>query len=164
MVGTRIASTSPRVMNHVWYPVPYSQPVAKNEPHLSDALDLITRLITQVNQAGIATDHIMLLGFSQGACLSLEYAARHAQRFGAVFALSGVLIENGDQPRDYPGSLAATPVFIGCSDVDPYFPVARIHRTTHVMQTLGATVTERIYPGLGHTVNEDELDFVRALL
>lgn len=157
-----IAYIAPQAPGNVWYPVPYSQPIAKNEPHLSNSLDVITRLIAHINQVGIPTERIMLLGFSQGACLSLEYVARHPQRYGGVFALSGVLIENGDQPREYAGTLGDTPVFIGCSDIDPYFPVARIHRTIEKIKTLSTQVTDRIYPGMGHIVNDDELTFIRS--
>lgn len=163
-----IAYIAPQAVGNVWYPVPYSQPVAKNEPQLTNTFGLMTQLLERIRAAGVAPERTFLLGFSQGACLSMEYAARHLanqpQRFGGVFALSGVLIENGDQPRDYSGSLISTPVFVGCSDVDTFFPVERVHRSVQVLQGLGAQVTERIYPGMGHTVNDDELDFVRVAL
>ncbi len=159
-----IAYIAPQAANNVWYPYPYSEPVAKNEPHLSNTFALMTQLIEQIQAAGIATNKIMLLGFSQGACLSLEYAARHPQHYGAVFGLSGVLIENGNAGRDYTGNLEQTSVFIGCSDMDSFFPVSRVHHATERLQALGANVTERIYPGMGHTVNEDELSFVRGVI
>jgi predicted esterase len=106
----------------------------------------------------------MLLGFSQGACLSLEYAARHAQRFGGVVGLSGGLIGPAGTPRNYSGSLHETPIFIGCSDVDFHIPLERVHESTQVLQALGGDVTERIYPGMGHTVNQDEINFVRGMM
>ncbi len=159
-----IAYIAPQAVGNVWYPVPYSEPVAKNEPHLSNTFALMTALLEQIRAAGIPAERTFLLGFSQGACLSLEYTARHPQRFGGVFGLSGVLIENGNQQRDYPGSLTDTPIFLGCSDVDTFFPVSRVHHSSQVLKGLGATVTERIYPGMGHTVNEDELEFVRTAL
>lgn len=163
-----IAYIAPQAVGNVWYPVPYSQPVTKNEPYLSNVLALMAQLLEHIRSVGIAAERTFLLGFSQGACLSMEYAARHLalqpQQFGGVFALSGVLIENGDQPRDYTGSLNNTPVFMGCSDVDSFFPVERVHRSAQVLQGLGAQVTKRIYPGMGHTVNDDELAFVRAAL
>src|SRR5690606_3302893 len=107
---------------------------------------------------------VVLLGFAQGACLALEYAARHACRYGGVIGLSGGLIGSEGTPRDYPGSLAGTPVFLGCSDVDPHIPLARVRETTAVLRRLGADVTKRIYPGMGHLINEDEIGFVKDLL
>ncbi len=159
-----IAYIAPQAVGNVWYPVPYAEPVAKNEPQLSNTFALMTTLLEQIHAAGIPAERTFLLGFSQGACLSLEYTARHPQRFGGVFGLSGVLIENGNQPREYVGKLTDTPVFVGCSDVDSFFPVSRVQRSTQVLQGLGAQVTERIYPGMGHTVNEDELEYVRTML
>jgi phospholipase/carboxylesterase len=104
------------------------------------------------------------LGFSQGACLALEFAARHARRYGGLIGLSGGLIGPDGTPRDYAGSLAATPVFLGCSNVDPHIPEERVHLTAEVLRRLGGSVTERIYPNLDHTVNRDELQFVRGML
>jgi predicted esterase len=106
----------------------------------------------------------VLLGFSQGACLALEFAARSPRRYGGLVALSGALIENGDQPREYTGSLADTPAFLGCSDVDVHIPVDRVRRSTQILHGLGAQTTERIYSGMGHTVNADEVSYVRAML
>ena len=161
-----VAYIAPEAIGNVWYPVPYSQPVAKNEPYLSNTLALMSQLLAHISDAGVTPERTFMLGFSQGACLSMEYAARHLanqpKRYGGVFALSGVLIENGDQPREYTGNLNGTPIFVGCSDVDSYFPIERVHRSAQVLQDLGAQVTKRIYPGMGHTVNDDELAFVRA--
>jgi predicted esterase len=113
---------------------------------------------------GIPSSRIALVGFSQGACLTLEYVARHAQRYAAVAGLSGGLIGPPGTPRDYAGTLAQTPLFLGCSDVDAHVPVERVQESAAVFRRLGAVVDERIYPGMGHTVNRDELDAVRALL
>jgi len=107
---------------------------------------------------------VILLGFSQGACLALEFAARNARRYGALVGLSGGLIGPDDTPRDYPGSLAGTPVFLGCSDIDPHIPAPRVVETGGVLETLGGRVTVKLYPGLGHEVNADELDHVRQLM
>ncbi|MCX6049174.1 MAG: dienelactone hydrolase family protein, partial [Chloroflexi bacterium] len=104
------------------------------------------------------------LGFSQGACLALEFAARHPQRYGGVIALSGALIENGDKPRDYTGSLAGTPAFLGCSDVDFHIPAGRVERSATLLQKLAAEVTLRLYPNMGHTVNQDEIEFVKTMM
>ena len=109
-------------------------------------------------------ERTILLGFSQGACLSLELAARNARRYGGVVALSGGLIGPPGMPRDYAGSFAGTPVFLGCSDRDPHIPLARVEETAEVMAEMGAEVTKRIYPAMGHTVNEDEMELVRGLM
>jgi predicted esterase len=106
----------------------------------------------------------MLLGFSQGACLALEFAARHAQRYGGIIGLSGALIGPDDAPRDYAGSLDGTPVFLGCSDVDFHVPKERVDQTADVMKRLGGEVTERLYPNMDHSVNQDEIDFVRGMM
>jgi predicted esterase len=117
-----------------------------------------------LNEAGFVSDRIFLLGFSQGACLALEYAARHPQRYAGAVALSGALIENGDQPRAYAGSLDGTPVFLGCSDADFHIPAQRVLRSEQVLRGMGATVTAKLYPHLGHTVNDDEIDAVNAMI
>ena len=120
--------------------------------------------IAKITGAGIPLDHIILLGFSQGACLTLEYAARHTQRYGGVVALSGGLIGPDDAPRDYPGSLAGTPAFLGCSDVDPHIPAARVLLSGEVFKKLGAEATVKLYRGMGHTVNAEELIAVHDIL
>jgi predicted esterase len=107
---------------------------------------------------------VILLGFSQGACLTLEFAARHARRYGGVVGLSGALIGPDDAPREYPGSLAGTPVLLGCSDSDPHVSARRVREAGEVFRRLGGEVEVRIYPGLGHEVNEDEIRLVRALM
>ena len=121
-------------------------------------------VLAQVTDTGIPPERTLLLGFSQGACLSLEYVARNAQRYGGVAGLSGALIGPDGAPRDYPGSLAGTPIFLGCSDVDPHIPAARVRESATVLERLGAQVTMRLYPGLGHTVSRDEADEVNELL
>ena len=125
---------------------------------------VLRSLVNQVTEAGIPAERVMLLGFSQGACLVLEYAARHARRFGGVAGLSGGLIGPDGTPRDYGGSLAGTPVFLGCSVHDPHIPEARVRLTDEVLGKLGAVVTMRLYPEPGHSVNEDEVQHVRAMI
>ena len=115
-------------------------------------------------EAGIPPEQTILLGFSQGACLALEFAARHARRYGGICGLSGGLIGPDGTPRDYDGSLAGTPVFVGCSDVDPHIPRARVVETAEVLRRMEADVTMRLYPGMGHTVNHDEMDAVRRMV
>jgi phospholipase/carboxylesterase len=157
------AYLAPQAAGHSWYPNSFLAPLASNEPALSSALEVISSILDNLKTAGIPTMRTLLLGFSQGACLSLEFAARNAQRFGGVAGLSGGLIGPEGAPRDYRGSLAGTPIFLGCSDVDFHVPLIRVHQSAEVLRRLGGEVTERIYPGMGHTVNDDELEFVRGL-
>ena len=159
-----VAFIAPQAANNTWYPHRFIVPIASNEPWLSSAMGVIEGLLAQIGAAGIPPERTLFLGFSQGACLALEFAARHPRRYGGVIGLSGALIENGDQPRAYTGNLDGTPVFLGCSDVDFHIPVGRLDRSADVMDGLGATVTKRIYPGMGHTVNGDEIAFVQQML
>ena len=159
-----IAFLAPQAPGHAWYPYSFLASIEQNEPHLSNALQTLDGLFEQLEQAGLPPERVMLLGFSQGACLSLEYAARHARRYAGVAGLSGGLIGPPGTPRDYPGSLDGTPVFLGCSDVDPHIPEERVYETAQVLERMGAQVTTRIYPGMGHTVNEGELVLVRRML
>jgi predicted esterase len=159
-----VAYLAPQAASNTWYPYSFLSPIEKNEPHLTSALGLISQLVATLNAKGVTSDRIGLMGFSQGACLSLEFAARHAGRYAAVVGLSGGLIGPPGTSRDYAGSLDGTPVFLGCSDVDPHIPLERVHETAEVMKGLGGSVDERIYRGLGHTVNGDELRAVTALL
>ncbi len=159
-----LAYLAPQAAGLTWYPNRFIMPAASNEPWLTSALARVGEVLARVQAAGLGRERIFLLGFSQGACLALEFAARHPARYAGVFGLSGALIENGDQPRDYAGSLAGTPVFLGCSDVDPHIPRARVERSAQILPALGAEVTLRLYPNLDHTVNRDELRFIRGLL
>jgi phospholipase/carboxylesterase len=158
------AYLAPQAAGHAWYPNSFLAPLASNEPWLASALALVDALIGRITAAGIPAERTILLGFSQGACLALEYVARHARRYGGVVGWSGGLIGPDDAPRDYPGTLAGTPVFLGVSDVDPHVPKARVDLSADVLRRLGGDVTERIYPNMGHTVNLDEIAFVRAMM
>jgi len=159
-----IAYLAPQAPNGTWYPYSFLAPLAQNEPHLSNALGVVAAAFTHLAREGFVPERVALVGFSQGGCLALEYAARNAARYGAVAGLSAGLIGPPGTPRDYKGSLAGTPVFLGCSDVDGHVPLARVHESRDVLGTLGAQVDERIYPRMGHTVNEDEVAAVAALL
>jgi phospholipase/carboxylesterase len=159
-----IAFLAPRASGSSWYPYSFMAPLEQNEPALSQALATVARAVSHVGGYGFAPDRIVLLGFSQGGCLTLEYAAQNAQRYGGVVGLSAGLIGPPGAPRDYPGSLLDTPVFIGCSDVDPHIPLARVQESTGVLRRLGGDLTERIYPGMGHTINDDEVKHVRSIL
>jgi predicted esterase len=159
-----IAYLAPQAGGNQWYPNRFMAPVESNEPGISSGIQAIHDALEVITGAGIPLERAALLGFSQGACLTLEYAARHARRYGAVIGLSGGLIGPDGTPRDYPGSLEGTPVFLGCSDVDSHIPLARVHETDEVLARLGAVVDTRIYPGMGHTVNADEVEAVGGLL
>jgi len=159
-----LAYLAPQAEGYSWYPFSFLAPMERNEPGLSSGLALIGHLLGRLAAEGIPSERTVLLGFSQGACLTLEYAARNAQRFAGVAGLSGGLIGPPGTPRNYQGSLDGTPVFLGCSDRDPHIPLERVKETTEVLTRIGAQVTERIYPAMGHTVNEDELEHVRSLL
>ena len=159
-----VAFLAPQAADGAWYPQRFIAPLAANEPFLSSALATVWRLVEHITSTGIPQERVFLLGFSQGACLALEYAARNPQRYGGVIALSGGLIGPIGTAFDYAGSLAGTSVFLGCSDVDFHIPLERVHESTAAMRALGGDVTERIYPGMGHTVNADETAFVRELL
>jgi predicted esterase len=155
---------APEAAGDTWYPLPFMQPLEQNEPWLSWALAKVDSVMKQVAAAGIPAERTVLLGFSQGASLSLEYVARHAKRYGGVAGLSGGIIGPAGTPRNYPGSLAGTPVFLGCSDIDPYIPAPRVRESATVLEGLGATVTLRLYHNFGHTINRDETTEVNKLL
>lgn len=158
------AYLAPQAAGNTWYPNRFLVPLEDNEPWLSSALDLIGAVLAEIAKVGIRPERVVLLGFSQGACLALEYAARHARRYGGIVGLSGALIGPEDTPRDYKGSLEGTPVFLGCSDMDFHVPKERVEQTADVLTKLGGEVTERLYPNLGHSVNQDEIEFVRKMM
>ena len=160
----RFAYRALQAAGATWYPQRFIAPIEANEPYLTSALNTVDGIVTRLGEHGFPPEKIMLLGFSQGACLSLEYAARHAKRFGGVVALSGGLIGEPGTSWDFGGDLAGTPVFIGCSDVDFHIPLARVKESTAALTALGAVVDERIYAGMGHTVNQDEVDVVKAMM
>ena len=157
------AYLAPQAAGSAWYPNPFTAPLERNEPYLSAALDMLSNLVQRV-EATVPAQRVVLLGFSQGACLTLEWAARHARRYGAVAGLSGGLIGPDGTPRDYPGSFDGTPAFLGCSDVDPYIGKERVIEASEVFQRMGARATLRLYPGMAHTVSAEEIAEVRALV
>jgi phospholipase/carboxylesterase len=168
-----VAFRAPQAYGYTWYPNSFLAPVESNEPWLSSAIRTVKQTVDDLERGGIPVHRIVILGFSQGACLALETAARNARRYGGIVAFSGGLIGTGEKegaapPDDklfqYDGSFYGTPVFLGCSDVDPHIPLARVRTTTDVLRRMEAEVTEQIYPGMGHHVNEDELEFARTLL
>lgn len=159
-----IAYLAPQASGSTWYPQSFLAPIEQNEPSLSHALAAVGAVVDTVAHAGLAAERVVLLGFSQGGCLALEYAARNARRYGGAVGLSSGLVGPPGTPRDYTGSLAGTPVFLGCSDVDAHIPEWRVHESAQVLRGLGAEVTERIYPGMGHLINDHEIAHVARLL
>lgn len=155
---------APQAENHTWYPYSFLAPKEKNQPGISSGLQKIHDLAKGLVNDGIAYDKIMLLGFSQGGCLATEFAARHPRRYGGVVGLSGGLIGPEIDPAGYDGDLEDTPVFLGCSDVDPHIPKERVDETEEVFHNLGGNVTKRLYKGMGHTVNQDEIKFIRGMM
>jgi phospholipase/carboxylesterase len=157
------AYLAPQAAGNAWYPYPFTAPMESNEPYLSSALEVLGTVLASVEET-IPAERVVLLGFSQGACLTLEFAARHARRYGGVVGLSGGLIGPDGTPRDYPGAFAGTPIFLGCSDVDPHIPKERVIASGDVFERMGATVTVRLYPGMPHTVNADEIRTVNEMI
>ncbi len=158
------AYLAPQAAGNTWYPNRFMMPIVSNQPWLAWALEIVGQMLERVMAAGIPAERTIILGFSQGACLATEFAARNARRYGGIAGLSGGLIGPDDTPRDYPGSLDGTPVFLGCSDVDFHIPRQRVELSYEVLQRIGGNVTMRLYPGMDHTVNQDEIDMVRAIM
>lgn len=155
---------APAAAGRTWYPQSFLAETERNEPGLSSGLWVIDQLVREVEAQGVPRRRIILLGFSQGGCLASEYAVRHASRFGGLVALSGGLIGPPGTTWNYPGRFEGTPVLLGCSDIDPHVPLERVEESAAVFDRMGAAVTLRIYPGLGHQVCEDELEYVRELM
>jgi phospholipase/carboxylesterase len=163
-----VAYLAPQAARRAWYPASFLASRTENEPALTSALNRVGELVADVQEAGIPAERILLLGFSQGGCLAAEYAVQNPQRYGGVIALSGALIGPEGaidmDPAAYTGTLDGTPVFLGCSDQDPYIPLERVEETADLLRSLGGEVTKRIYEGMGHTTNGDEIKHVRAIL
>lgn len=158
------ALLAPQATQNTWYPNSFLAPVAQNEPWLTDALAAVGRTVAHTQAAGITADNLYFLGFSQGACLTLEYVARHATRYGGVVAFTGGLIGDQLRPEGYRGDFAGTPVFIGTSDPDFHVPVERVRASTALLTALGAHVTEKVYPNMGHTITQEELNLANSLV
>lgn len=146
-----------------WYPYSFLAPVAHNEPHVSSALRRIEAVVERASET-VPHERIVVGGFSQGACLALEFAAHRPRRYGGVFALGGGLLGPSVDHSGYGGSLDGTPVFLGCGDADEHVPVERVRESAAVFRSLGADVTERVYEGLGHEVTDDEFEAVGGLV
>lgn len=161
---TDLVYLAPQAAHHTWYPLSFLAPIASNEPDLSSGMQAIEDVLARIAAVGIPLERTVLVGFSQGACLVTEFVARYARRYGGLASLSGGIIGPDDTPRDYSGSLDGTPVFFGCSDIDPHIPAGRVKLSDEIIRRLGGNVTTRLYPGMGHLINQDELVIVRAML
>ena len=159
-----VAYLAPQAESNAWYPYGFMSPIEQNQPWLDGALGAVDRVAGQALAAVGAPERLLLLGFSQGGCLMLEYAARNPRRYAGIAALSAGLIGPPGSSLDHQGSLDGTPAFLGCSDVDPHIPEERVLESAAALERQGAEVTVKLYPGLGHEVNEDELEHVRRLI
>jgi predicted esterase len=164
LASPNMAQLAPQAANSTWYPYSFLSPLEQNEPGLSSALQVIADLVAQVEETGIPAEKIVIGGFSQGACLASEFAARNARRYGGLLIFSGGLIGPPGIPRTYEGSLAGTPIFVGCSDSDFHIPLQRVEETGSVLADLGGIVTKKIYPNMGHTIVQDEIDQAREIV
>jgi phospholipase/carboxylesterase len=154
---------APQAPGNTWYPYSFLAPVEENEPSLSEAIQIVGRTVEEIERRGIQSEHIYILGFSQGACLTLEYAARNARRYAGLIAFTGGLIgERIDRTR-YKNNFSGTPVFIGTSDPDMHVPVIRVRESAGILKEMGAEVMMKIYPHMGHTISQDELKTVNEL-
>jgi phospholipase/carboxylesterase len=155
---------APQAANNSWYPYSFIAPPTQNEPWLSSALSLLTEIKNDVIAQGISEENIYFLGFSQGACLILEFITRNAKKFGGIAAFSGGLIGDKIYTENYKGDFKNTPVFIGSSNPDPHIPVERVQATTKILKEMNAEVIEKIYPDMGHTISQDEIDLAKKIV
>ncbi|QMW02148.1 alpha/beta hydrolase [Spirosoma foliorum] len=159
------AFIAPEAQGNTWYPHSFLRPLEENEPYLSSALEVLASLRARLqSDFNFKLPQIYWLGFSQGACLTLEFVARNATEYGGVFGLSGGLIGPPNLVRSYEGSLTNTPIFLGCSDIDPHIPKERVLESETVFRQMGANVTAKLYPNFPHSINEDELNVVNLLV
>lgn len=158
------AFLAPQAIQSTWYPYSFLAPVEKNEPQLSLSLSGLSELLDDINGLGFSSPHIYFLGFSQGACLALEFCARHAKRYGGIIAFTGGLIGEKINTSYYRGDFEGTPIFIGSSDHDLHVPKNRIDESEEVLTNLGAQVYKKIYPGMGHTIIQDEIEITERIL
>lgn len=155
---------APQATSNTWYPYSFLAPPAQNEPFLSSALDLLKGVVDDLYNKGISSENIYFLGFSQGACLTLEFVTRNAAKYGGVAAFTGGLIGDKIYLENYKGDFGGTPVFIGTSNPDPHVPVERVYATTNILKNMNAAVTEKVYNGMGHTINQDEIEQANKLV
>ena len=155
---------APQATNNTWYPYSFLAPPSQNEPWLSSALNLLNELLDELIAKGISSENIFFLGFSQGACLTLEFVTRNANRYGGIVAFTGGLIGDKIYSENYKGDFQNTPIFIGTSNPDPHVPVERVYATTNILKNMNADVTEKVYNNMGHTINQDEIGLANKLI
>ena len=155
---------APQATDNTWYPQSFLAPPLQNEPWLSSALTLLKELLDDVLRKGVPTENIFFSGFSQGACLTLEFVTRNATKFGGVAAFTGGLIGDKIYGENYKGDFSGTPVFIGTSNPDPHVPVERVYATSNILRDMNAAVTEKVYNNMGHTINQNEIDHANKLI
>ncbi|MCE7041459.1 alpha/beta hydrolase [Dyadobacter sp. CY312] len=155
-----VAILAPEATNNSWYPYSFTAPVSQNQPALDSALEIIDGIVNDIEAAGISSENIYFAGFSQGACLTLEYTARHAKKYAGIIALTGGLVGQELIEANYTGDFAGTPVFISTGDPDPHVPVSRVNESIAIFEKLNAKVTSAIYPGRPHTISGEEIEIV----
>lgn len=155
---------APQATGDTWYPYSFMAPLEENEPWLSSALQRLTEIVEELNDRNIPSGQLYFLGFSQGACLALEFTARNARRFGGIVAFTGGLIGDKIYRDNYNGNFEGTPVFIGSSNPDFHVPVERVHSTAAVLKEMGASVTATVYDNIGHTIIQDEITQANRLV
>jgi phospholipase/carboxylesterase len=155
---------APKATNNTWYPYSFLAPPIQNEPWLSSALTLLEEIVNDLYNQGVSSENMYFLGFSQGACLTLEFVTRHANKYGGVVAFTGGLIGDKIYNENYTGDFQNTPIFIGTSDPDPHVPVERVYATSNILKNMNASVTEKVYNNMGHTINQDEIENANKLV
>ncbi len=158
------ALLAPQATNGSWYPLSFTAPVSQNEPWLSSAIETVGKTVQTALHAGIKAENIYFFGFSQGACLTLEFLARNAQKFGGVVAIIGGVIGDKINRENYRGDFAQTPVFLGTSNPDFHVPVERVYATANILREMNADVTEKVYENFGHSINQEEIELANSLI
>ncbi|AYZ34966.1 dienelactone hydrolase family protein [Chryseobacterium indologenes] len=158
------ALLAPQALNHTWYPLSFMAPVDQNEPWLSSALEMVGETVKAALDAGIKPENMYFFGFSQGACLTLEFLARNARRFGGATAIIGGVIGDKINRENYKGDFAGTPVFLGTSNPDFHVPVERVYATANIFREMNADVTEKVYANFGHSINQEEMELANTII
>jgi phospholipase/carboxylesterase len=161
---TEYALLAPEATNHTWYPYSFMANPEQNEPWLSSALDLLKELVDDVTKQGVPVENIYFLGFSQGACLALEFVARHAKKFGGVAAFTGGLIGDKINPENYSGNFNGTPIFIGTGNPDPHVPIERVNESVSILEKMNANVQLQVYEDRPHTISQEEIEVVNRMI
>ncbi|MDN3724119.1 dienelactone hydrolase family protein [Aequorivita sp. SDUM287046] len=158
------ALLAPAATNNTWYPYSFMAPPAQNEPWLFSALDLLEEVVAEITEQGITPNSIFFMGFSQGACLTLEFVARHAQKYGGVAAFTGGMIGDTLSPENYSGDFEGTSIFISTGDPDPHVPLERVKESVALLQIMNASVHIEVYKGRPHTISQDEIDKANKMI